>query len=89
MITQNIIFPSYIHGHITKYKRRKGEQFLRSALKGERPTLPAFLLPDWNADMMAGAGAAIMNNDMELRMENTTKKRPGSLTAWRSTSVLD
>lgn len=49
---------------MTKCKTRPGEQLLRSALKGERPGLLAFLLSGWNGATMAGVGAAILTHDM-------------------------
>ena len=53
---------------MTKCKRKQSEHLLTAALKGEKAVLlvfPFFL--SWNADMMAGAGAAILNHDMEIR----------------------
>lgn len=66
MIT--MLFSPVICVHMIEYKRRLSQQLLRSALKGERPALLAFLPSGWNTDMMAGVGAAILNYNMDLGM---------------------
>jgi len=61
MTIQNIILSSYtwatwLSNFWQLPLKEKGQHFLLF-----------FFFLSWNADMMAGAGAAILNHDMELR----------------------